>query len=59
MRILYTSNPSLEHGEELDKRDMDLIERAISVKHDISSFTSTCFQKITDIKKAIYLSDDG
>lgn len=53
-----TSNPSLEHGEEQDKRDMVLIEKAISIKRDISSLTTAIRQKITDIKVAIYLSDD-
>lgn len=49
-----TSNPSLEQGEEQDKRDMDLIESIISIKHDISTIN----QKIADIKRAIYLSDE-
>lgn len=53
-----TSNPSLEQGEEQDKRDMDLIESTISIKRDISSITAALNQKITDIKGAIYLSDD-
>ena len=53
-----TSNPSLEQGEEQDKRDMDIIESTISIKRDISSFTTTINQKITDIKRAIYLSDE-
>lgn len=47
-----TSNPSLEQGEEQDKRDMDIIESTISIKRDISSFTTTINQKITDIKRA-------
>lgn len=54
-----TSNPSLEHGEEQDKRDMDLIENTISVKHDISSFNMAINQKIIEIKRAIYLSIDS
>lgn len=53
-----TSTPSLEHGEEQDKRDRDLIESTINIKRDISSFTASVNQKITDIKGAIYLSDD-
>lgn len=53
-----TSNPSLEQGEEQDKRDMDLIESTISIRRDISSITAALNQKITDIKCAIYLSDD-
>src|SRR5699024_12113894 len=54
-----TSNTSLEHGEEQDKRDMDLIENTISVKHDISSFNMAINQKIIEIKRAIYLSIDS
>lgn len=53
-----TSNPSLEHGEEQDKRDMELIENVISIKHDISSFNTAINQKIIEIKRAIYLSID-
>ena len=54
-----TSNPSLEQGENQDKRDMDLLENSISIKRDISSYKTTISQKITDIKKAIYLSDEA
>ena len=53
-----TSNPSIEQGEEQDKRDMDLIENTISIKRDLLSFNITISQKITDIKKAIYLPDE-
>lgn len=54
-----TSNPSLEQGEEQDKRDKTLIENTISIKHDISSFNIAINQKITEIKRAIYLSIDS
>ena len=46
-----TSNPSLEQGEEQDKRDMVLIESTISIKRDISSFTTTINQKLRILKK--------
>lgn len=45
--------------EEQDKRDKTLIENTISLKHDISSFNIAINQKITEIKRAIYLSIDS
>lgn len=54
-----TSNPSLEFAEKKHVHDLKTIDNYMSVNKDILSLNNTISNKISEIKKAIYLSEEN